>query len=201
MIDRIEKILEFWFGTFPNAWTADASKQDMWFKNGADNDAEIFSRFGADYFRAVDGELDSWAESPRGRLALIILLDQFSRHIHRGSAEAFAQDQKAQQLCIEGISAGDDQNLHPVERSFFYLPLEHAEDLERQNLAIEAYSQLIQDVPEQYRQPLEVALEWAQKHHHVIERFGRFPELNVILGRESTEEEIAFVEAGEYSFL
>jgi uncharacterized protein (DUF924 family) len=201
MIDRIEKILEFWFGTFPNAWTADESKQDMWFRSGADYDAEIFSRFGSDYFRAVDGELDSWAESPRGRLALIILLDQFSRHIHRGSAEAFAQDEKAQQLCIEGISAGDDQNLHPVERSFFYLPLEHAEDLERQNLAIEAYSQLIQDVPEQYRQPLEVALEWAQKHHYVIERFGRFPELNETLGRESTAEEIAFVEAGEYSFL
>ena len=201
MIDRIEKILEFWFGTFPNAWTADASKQDMWFKNGADYDTEIFSRFGSDYFRAVDGEFNSWAESPRGRLALIILLDQFSRHIHRGGAEAFAQDEKAQQLCIEGISAGDDQNLHPVERSFFYLPLEHAEDLERQNLAIEAYSQLIQDVPEQYRQPLEVALEWAQKHHYVIERFGRFPELNEILGRESTEEEIAFIKEGEYSFL
>jgi uncharacterized protein (DUF924 family) len=173
----------------------------MWFKNGADYDAEIFSRFGNDYFRAVDGEFNSWAESPRGRLALIILLDQFSRHIHRGSAEAFAQDEKSQQLCIEGISAGDDQNLHPVERSFFYLPLEHAEDLERQNLAIEAYSQLIQDVPEQYRQPLEVALEWAQKHHHVIERFNRFPELNEILGRESTEEEIAFIKKGEYSFL
>ena len=201
MIDRIEKILEFWFGTFPNAWTGDASKQDMWFKNGADYDTEIFSRFGGDYFRAVDGELDSWAESPRGRLALIILLDQFSRHIHRGSAEAFAQDEKAQQLCIEGISAGDDQNLHPVERSFFYLPLEHAEDLERQNLAIEAYSQLIQDVPEQYRQPLEVALEWAQKHHYVIERFGRFPELNEILGRESSEEETAFIKEAEYSFL
>ena len=201
MIDRIEKILEFWFGTFPNAWTADASKQDMWFKNGADYDTEIFSRFGSDYFRAVDGEFNSWAESPRGRLALIILLDQFSRHIHRGGAEAFAQDEKAQQLCIEGISAGDDQNLHPVERSFFYLPLEHAEDLERQNLAIEAYSQLIQDVPEQYRQPFEVALEWAQKHHYVIERFGRFPELNEILGRESTAEEIAFIEEGAYSFL
>lgn len=201
MIDRIEKILEFWFGTFPNAWTGDASKLDMWFKNGPDYDSEIFSRFGSDYFRAIDGELDSWAESPRGRLALIILLDQFSRHIHRGSAEAFAQDEKSQQLCIEGISAGDDQNLHPVERSFFYLPLEHAEDLERQNLAIEAYSQLIQDVPEQYRQPFESALEWAQKHHYVIERFGRFPELNEILGRESTDEELAFLKEGKYSFL
>ena len=201
MIDRIEKILEFWFGAFPNAWTGDASKYDMWFKNGAVYDSEIFAAFGADYFRAVDGELDSWADSPRGRLALIILLDQFSRHIHRGTAEAFAQDEKSQQLCIEGISAGDDLNLHPVERSFFYLPLEHAEDMKLQDLSIEACQQLIQDVPEQYRKPFEDALEWAEKHRYVIERFGRFPELNQILGRESTEEEIAFIAEGKYAFL
>ena len=201
MIDRIEKILEFWFGTFPNAWTADASKRDMWFGNGAAYDAQIFSEFGADYFRAIEDELDSWQDSPRGRLALIILLDQFSRHVHRGAADAFAQDCKAQQLCIEGIGAGDDQNLHPVERSFFYLPLQHAEDIERQNLSVQAYEQLVQDVPEPYREPFEEALEWARKHHYVIERFGRFPELNEILGRESTAEEIAFVDEGKYSFL
>ena len=201
MIDRIEKILEFWFGTFPNAWTGDASRQDMWFKNGAAYDSQIFATFGTDYIRAVDGEFDSWTQSPRGRLALIILLDQFSRHIHRGSAEAFAQDKKSQQLCIDGIGAGDDINLHPVERSFFYLPLEHAEDIERQNLSVEAYRQLIQDVPEQYREPFEASLEWAEKHRYVIEQFGRFPELNDILGRESSADEIAFIEAGEYSFL
>ena len=201
MIDRIEKILEFWFGAFPNAWTGDASKYDMWFRNGAAYDSEIFSTFGSDYFRAVEGELDSWSESPRGRLALIILFDQFSRHIHRGSADAFAQDGKARQLCIEGISAGDDQGLHPVERSFFYLPLEHAEDLALQNLAVEAFGQLVQDVPQQYRKPLEASLEWAEKHRYVIERFGRFPELNEILGRESTQEEVEFMKSGEYSFL
>ncbi|UCB54539.1 MAG: DUF924 domain-containing protein [Thiotrichales bacterium] len=201
MIDRIEKILEFWFGTFPNAWTGDASKKDMWFANGAAYDAEIFSTFGADYFRAVDGDLDRWSDSPRGRLALIILLDQFSRHIHRGTPASFAQDGRSQQLCIEGISAGDDLGLHPTERSFFYLPLQHAEDLERQDLSIQAYQQLVQDVPEPYRGPFEDTLEWAKKHHYVIERFGRFPELNEILGRESTAEEIAFIEEGEYSFL
>ena len=201
MIDRIEKILEFWFGAFPNAWTGDASKRDMWFGNGAAYDAEIFSTFGADYFRAVDGELDSWQDSPRGRLALIILLDQFSRHIHRGTADAFAQDPGSQQLCIDGIGAGDDQNLHPVERSFFYLPLQHAENIERQNLSVQAYEQLVRDVPGPCREPFEESLEWARKHHYVIERFGRFPELNEILGRESTQEEIAFIQEGRYSFL
>jgi len=201
MIDRIEKILEFWFGTFPNAWTGDQSKYDMWFNNGAAHDSVIFSSFGSDYFRAVDGALDSWSESPRGRLALIILLDQFSRHIHRGTAAAFAQDEKSQQLCIDGIGAGDDQNLHPYERVFFYLPLQHAEDIELQNLSVEAFKQLVLDVPEGYREPFEDALDWAQKHHYVIERFGRFPELNEILGRESTAEELAFLQEGDYSFL
>ena len=201
MIDRIEKILEFWFGTFPDAWSHDASKHDMWFKNGAAYDAEIFSTFGSDYFRAVEGELESWAESPRGRLALIILLDQFSRHIHRGTAEQFMQDSKAQQLCIEGISAGDDQNLHPVERVFFYIPLEHAEDIERQNLSLQAYAGLINDVPESHRLYFQETYKWADMHHYVIEQFGRFPELNEMLGRESTEEELAFLAEGKYSFL
>ena len=201
MIDRIEKILEFWFGTFPDAWSSDASKYDMWFKNGAAYDSEIFSSFGADYFRAVEGELESWAESPRGRLALIILLDQFSRHIHRGSAEQFSQDLKAQQLCLDGIGVGDDQNLHPVERVFFYLPLEHAEDIERQNLSLQAYSGLINDVPESHRPYFEETYKWADMHHYVIEQFGRFPELNEMLGRESTEEELAFLAEGKYSFL
>ena len=201
MIDRIEKILEFWFGTFPNAWMADESRYDMWFENGAAYDAEIFSSFGTDYFRAVDGELDGWQASPRGRLALIILLDQFSRHIHRGNAEAFAQDHKAQRLCIDGIGACDDQNLHPIERSFFYLPLEHAEDLGRQELCVQAYEGLLADVPEPSRGAFEMNLEYARRHHYVIERFGRFPELNDILGRESTAEELAFIEEGEFNFL
>jgi uncharacterized protein (DUF924 family) len=201
MIDRIEKILEFWFGTFPNAWSVDASRYDMWFENGPAYDSEIFSCYGSDYFRAVEGEIDHWAQSPRGRLALIILLDQFSRHIHRGSAEAFAQDKRSQRICIEGIAAGDDLNLHPFERSFFYLPLEHAEDIDLQNLSVKAFKQLLEDVPSAYRKPFEATLEWAEKHQYVIEQFGRFPELNEILGRSSTEEEIAFIKSGEYSFL
>ena len=200
MIDRIEKILEFWFGAFPDAWSADAGKVDMWFRNGAAYDTDIFTHFGADYQKAVDGELDHWADTPRGRLALIILLDQFSRHIHRGTIEAFAQDCRAQELCIEGIGAGDDLDLHPVERSFFYMPLEHAEDIERQGLSLRAFEGLVNDVPESHRRPFEDALGWAQKHHYVIERFGRFPELNEILGRESTLEEIEFIRERKFAF-
>ena len=201
MTNRIEDILQFWFGAFPTPYTADATKSDMWFKSGAAYDSEIFVNFGVDYDKAINGELDHWIDSYRGRLALIILLDQFSRHIHRGTAESFSQDAKAQVLCIDGIAAGDDYRMHAIERSFYYLPLEHAEDIEKQNLSLKAYTQLVQDAPEQYRKAFEVTLSFAKSHHYVIEKFGRFPELNEILGRESTAEELAFIASGKYSFL
>jgi uncharacterized protein (DUF924 family) len=201
MTDRIEDILHFWFGVFPTPYTADATKSDMWFKNGAAYDSEIFINFGVDYDKAINGELDHWIDSYRGRLALIILLDQFSRHIHRGTAQAFAQDEKAQALCIDGLGAGDDAKCHAVERSFFYLPLEHAEDIEKQELSVRAFTQLVRDVPEQYQKPFESSLSFAKSHHYVIENFGRFPELNEILDRESTAEEIEFIASGKYSFL
>ena len=201
MSNRIEDILQFWFGAFPTAYTADASKSDMWFKHGAAYDTEIFINFAVDYERAINGELDYWLDSYRGRLALIILLDQFPRHIHRGTAQAFAQDEKAQLLCIDGIAAGDDSKCHPIERSFFYLPLQHAEDIDKQDLSVKAYTQLVQDVPEEYRKPFQVTLSFARSHHFVIEKFGRFPELNEMLGRESTKEEQEFIASGKYSFL
>ncbi len=201
MTNRIEDILQFWFGAFPTPYTADVTKADMWFKNGSAYDSEIFMKFAVDYDKAINGELDHWLDSFRGRLALIILLDQFSRHIHRGSAAAFAQDERAQALCIDGIGAADDSKCHAIERSFFYLPLEHAEDLEKQDLSIRAYEQLALDVPEEYRKSFEVTLSYAKSHHFVIEKFGRFPELNEILGRESTQEEQEFISCGKYSFL
>ena len=104
-------------------------------------------------------------------------------------------------IFVDGIGIGDDQNLHPVERVFFYLPLEHAEDIERQNLSLQAYAGLINDVPESHRPYFQETYKWADKHHYVIERFGRFPELNEMLGRESTDEELAFLAEGKYSFL
>lgn len=201
MYQNIEDILEYWFGYFPGEYSCDVSKSDMWFKNGAAYDEEIFLKFGEIYHRAIEGQCDEWQETQRGRLALILLLDQFSRHIYRGSAEAFAQDIKAQAICIEGTVSGHDQLLHPVERSFFYLPLQHAENLEHQNLSIKAYEQLVEDVMPEYRKPFEMSLQFAKKHHFVIELFGRFPELNELLGRHSTEEELAFIQLPEYSFL
>ena len=102
---------------------------------------------------------------------------------------------------MDGIGAGDDAKCHPIERSFFYLPLEHAEDLEQQGLSVRAFEQLVCDVPDDYKKSFEVTLSYAKSHHYVIEKFGRFPELNEILERESSEEEREFIDIGKYSFL
>ncbi|MDH5710062.1 MAG: DUF924 domain-containing protein [Gammaproteobacteria bacterium] len=201
MNETIENILEYWFGGFPDAYSADPTRFNMWFEEGYKYDQEIFTKFGAVYQRAVEGEFDHWLEMPRGRLAVILLLDQFSRYIHRGYPEAFAQDEKAQAICLEGIGAGDDLNLHPVERSFFYLPLQHAEELSKQKYSVQAFNQLLADVPESHQRPYRDMLECAMKYHYIIEIYGRFPDLNEILGRESTEKEIKFIEEGGYEFL
>ncbi len=201
MSNRIEEILTFWFGHFPGPYEPDESKQAMWFRDGARYDQQIFLSFGVDHQRAIDGELDHWADDWRGRLALIILLDQFSRHIHRGTAAMFAQDEKAQALCIEGIGMGHDARCHPVERGFFYMPLEHAEDREKQALSVRAFAQLVADVPEAFRARYRRNLSFAEAHRHVIDRFGRFPELNAILGRENTAEEERFLQTGRYRFM
>ena len=201
MAASIDDILYFWFGDLPTPYTVDGRKFNMWFKNGAAYDHEISVNFGVDYAMAISGKLNHWVSSSRGRLALIIILDQFSRHIHRGSAMSFAQDTKAQQLCIDGINAGDDICLHPIECSFYYLPLEHAEDIEIQNLSVKAYTRMLSDIPAHYKKSYEMNLEFARRHQFVIEKFGRFPELNEILGRKNTADEISFIANGEYSFL
>lgn len=196
-----DALLTYWFGTPPDRYRYDASREAMWFYNGRQYDAEIRARFGDLYRAAVQGELNDWTRTPRGRLALIILLDQFSRHLQRGHAQAFAQDDRAQTLCLDGLAESADQTLHPVERVFFYLPLEHAEDLERQRLSVRLYEQLWRELPAEQQPAYAGFLDYAERHLLVIARFGRFPDLNELLGRDSTPEERAFLTRPGSSFL
>src|SRR5690606_17045287 len=142
------------------------------------------------------GRLDGWARSPRGRLALIIVLDQLSRNIHRDSAAAFASDARAQALCMEGLERGDDRELAPLERWFFYMPLEHAESLELQERSVREFERLAAEAPAELQSALEAALDYARRHRDVIARFGRFPHRNTVLGRDSTPEEQAYLARG-----
>jgi len=193
-MERADEILDFWFGPpDERGWDFDPARYDLWFGRSEETDHLVIERFGEDARAAAEGKLDHWAETPHGRMALLILLDQFPRHIHRGKPEAWAQDPKAQALVLEGLELGHDQALSPIERSFFYLPLEHAEDRELQARSVALYRVLADAAPERVRDRYLSFLDYAIRHQVIVDRFGRFPHRNAILGRESTEEEKAFL--------
>ncbi|MFN3566225.1 MAG: DUF924 family protein [Burkholderiaceae bacterium] len=177
-------VLDFWFGA-PGA-AGHGTARDFWFRKSEATDASIRARFGADVEAALAGQRDRWDDSPRGALALILLLDQFTRNVFRDTPRAFAGDGKALALASALVERGEDRSLAPIERWFAYLPFEHAESLDAQRESLRLFAALAQD-------GLAEPLAWAQKHYDVIARFGRFPHRNAILGRASTPEEIEFL--------
>jgi uncharacterized protein (DUF924 family) len=174
-------VLGFWFGE-PRG-----RQRREWFRKDDKFDAEIRSRFGELHAAAARGELEAWRSERESMLALIVVLDQFSRNLYRNDARAFAQDAHALACAREALDRGDDVRSLPVERLFFYLPFEHSEDAADQRLALQLISQL--EAFEESRG----LVEWAVKHKAVIDRFGRFPHRNAILGRASTPEELEFL--------
>lgn len=188
-----EEILSFWFGSAAQSEPPSADRMKLWFRGGAEVDQQIRERFGADVRAARSGELDTWAETPRGRLALIILLDQFPRNLYRGSGDAFSSDGLARQLTLDGLARGDDQALAPFEQLFFVLPLEHAEDLAAQDRALSYLEQWTARAPAALQGMARGTLDFARLHRQVIARFGRFPTRNRALGRASTPEEEAHI--------
>ena len=200
-MSEIDDVLEFWFGACGADGSLDAAKQKMWFGDGRHYDAGIRERFGALLERAARGDLhQEWAATPRGTIALVVVLDQFSRHIHRGTPAAFTQDPAAQRLVSAGLARRTDRELYPAHRAFFYMPLEHAEDIEMQRLGVRCFDGLARIVPEASRKEYESFLDYAQRHLAIIERFRRFPHRNKILGRVSTPQETAFLKQPGSSF-
>lgn len=192
-------VLEYWLGPpVPEGTMPTTTKS--WFGGGPTVDAEIRERFAASVAAAGAGELDSWLESPRDTLALLILLDQFTRNVYRGTPQAFAFDARARKVAREALARGHDRAATPVERTFFYLPFEHSEDLADQTLCIEKTREALAEAPEGMKKFLEMAVDYAIRHRVIIERFGRFPHRNAILGRESTPEEVEFLKTPGSSF-
>lgn len=191
--DSIPIILDFWFGFLPGPNFFPEEKMRIWFASTPEIDHDIQEMFFKDMINAKQGKYNSWRETPRGRLALILLLDQFSRHVYRGKPQAFMLDQMAKSLVLEGMQKGDDQRLYPIERAFFYLPLEHSENLDIQNLSVNSYRNLLAESPESIRPQMHDFLQSAIAHQQQIIRFGRFPYRNAILGRQSTPEETIFL--------
>jgi len=167
---QADEVLEFWFGQDRKAW----------FEKNADFDEEIRRRFLSDYELGAAGMLASWKQAPASALALVVLLDQFPRNMFRDSARAFAADPLARDAARAIRNRGWDQAMTPDQRMFIYLPFEHSESLEDQELSLRLFA----DNPN---------YEWARRHWEIIRRFGRFPHRNAALGRASTPEEMEFL--------
>ena len=185
-------ILDFWFGA-PNDLDYGESR-DIWWTKCPAFDASIRVSFMANYERAAAGELDDLQVTPRGTLALIIVLDQFPRNMFRGTPRMYATDAKALAMARRVLDVGYDEALIPIERLFVYLPFEHSEDLADQRRSVELCRGLA-DLPDS-----EQTIDSAVRHLEIIERFGRFPHRNAILGRDSTPEEATFLEEPNSSF-
>nr|WP_205346590.1 DUF924 family protein [Stutzerimonas stutzeri] len=193
-------MLHWWFGQGSSATEIAAEKQRLWFGYRPQQDAEARERFGALVEQALNGDLQDWAELPEGWLALVLLLDQLPRMIHRNTPRAFAGDERAQQLVRDGIAHGGDMLLSPIQRVFIYLVLEHAENLAVQDLAV-AHFTALRDIAAEHEQALfRDFLDYAERHREVISRFGRFPHRNAILGRDSSDAEQSFLQQPGSSF-
>ncbi len=182
-----DDVLAFWFGAPGSPEHGRAREQ--WFRKDERFDREIAARYGTLIERALAGELASWASEPASALAQIIVLDQFTRNAHRDSPRAFAGDARALAAARALVAGGGDKALLPVQRSFVYLPFEHAEDLQAQDEGVALYLQLAAEDPQ-----MSDAIDWARRHQVIIARFGRFPHRNAVLGRTSSPEELAFLQ-------
>lgn len=191
MADTIARIHAFWFGELTATGLCASDRHALWFGTDAATDAQCREQFGAALAQALDGQLQDWVQTDRGLVALVVLLDQFSRNIHRGSAQAFAGDPMALQLAQDTIASGRDQRLPAIHRVFLYLPLEHCENLSVQDHCVALFEAL---AAENEHPQFAGFTRYAIAHREVIARFGRFPHRNAALGRTSSADERAWLD-------
>lgn len=191
----VGEVLDFWFGPLDAAGEATAEKRARWWKKSDAFDEEIRRRFGAIHASVHAGEREAWCETARGRLAYVIVLDQFSRNMFRGTPASFASDARALAAAKEGVLRGHDRELAGAERPFLYMPYMHAEDLAAQDECVALFRAIAEDAGGD-----ESNLKFAIAHRDIVARFGRFPHRNAILGRASTAEEAEFLTQPGSSF-
>lgn len=199
-MDQYSDILSFWFGHGESNLDVMNEKSVLWWKKDKDFDQEIREKFESRLIRFSNGELEDWRSDPHGALALIILADQFSRHIYRDMPDAFAFDAKARLLVHDGIKKGTDTQLRLIEQVFFNMPLMHSEAMEDQIISISQFEKIVGNAQGEEIDRLQGNVKYAIAHKDIIERFGRYPHRNAILGRVSTPEEIEFLGQPRSSF-
>lgn len=183
------RVLDFWFGA-PDS-VEHGMKRLVWFQTDANFDSSIREQFSDDLAAAGRGAHDDLVTSPEGALALVIMLDQFPRNLYRGDARSFAYDAKARGIADAAIARGFDKALTEIQRQFLYLPFEHSENLADQERSVALFTTLDSG---------DDTLQWAERHREVIRRFGRFPHRNAVLGRATTADEQAFLDANPKGF-
>ena len=189
-------VLDFWFGAaVDDGIGARAPPRPEWFRKDTAFDAVVAKRFGATLEAALAGRLAAWAGTPAGALALIVVLDQFTRNAFRDTPRAFAGDAQALALARALVAEGHDRGMSPLQRWFAYMPFEHAEDIGLQHESLRLFGSLAAEHPHTQQ-----ALDYAVKHRDVVARFGRYPHRNAVLGRESTATELAFLSQPGASF-
>ncbi len=199
------EILEYWFEGITDRATIDqrALPFRKWFTKDKQLDREIKEKFAADLLQARQGQHKNWEKSRRGLLALIILFDQFSRHMYRNTAKMFENDSLALDLSLRSINEKLEDQLQLIERMFFYMPLMHCEALDIQKISLQCFEQLLSEAKQKHPQNAayyEYNFHYAQKHYAVIEKFGRFPHRNIFFNRVSSLEELEFLRKGQASF-
>lgn len=197
---RIEKILDFWFKEQRLSAPQIDARMDVWFGDDQQFDQQIIDDFGDDVQQAADGALNHWAADATGRLALIILLDQFPRNIYRNKAQAFANDKAALKFCVEGAMEKKDKGLTSIQRVFFYMPLQHAESRKVQAKSVRIFNRIAEAVSPTMKETFETFAQFAELHADVVEQFGRFPHRNQLLNRNNTPEEEEYLAADGPSF-
>ncbi|APW38775.1 hypothetical protein RD110_17480 [Rhodoferax koreense] len=193
----VRQILNFWLGdAVATGWPSDPAICRRWWKSSPALDAQIAARFGPRVHQALDDGLPCWEAKPLARLALVLLLDQFTRNVFRGQARAFAGDARAQALSLDALDRGLDATLPLAGRLFLAMPLMHAEGLAMQERSVAYFQALAEQAPPAQHQAVAQSAASAREHRDIVARFGRFPHRNAVLGREDTPEEAAFLRHG-----
>jgi len=195
-----QKVLQFWFGSDLDSAAAVRSRCRLWFGRNDSFDAEIARRYARLPDDALGSALDHWQRDIRSSLALAVVLDQFPRNLYRGTARAFAFDAHALQHASACVDRRYDRDVRAIEAMFFYLPFEHAEEAGAQERSVALFTQLLDRAPGSILERFEEFLDYARRHRDVINRFGRFPHRNRLLGRQSTAEELDYLASGGEHF-
>lgn len=193
---QAQTVLQFWLGdAMERGWPSE-SRSKMWFGGGAELDANVGDRFGALIEEAMRGGLTDWEQHPLDCLALVLLLDQFTRNMYRGQPKAFAGDTRAQALVTDALMRGWDDALPLAGTVFLYMPLMHAENIALQHECVSRFERLVARAPKERVKDLQGNVAFACQHRDIIAKFGRFPYRNAALGRENSAQELAFLRDG-----